>query len=126
MWPATLLLAAGFAIAHLGNPAIGLVGIVNIALAGVWLAVAFFSSGGMGLAWGAHFGWNAMLAVGFDAPVSGILMHVPGPEYTTGRYAWLDGGSFGPEGGLIGTIVLLGGTAFLLRPRWRRPLEAAA
>jgi len=126
VWPATLLLAVGFGLAHLGNPAIGPFGLVNIALAGLWLSVAFFSPGGMGLAWGLHFGWNAMLALGFDAPVSGIMMHVPGPEYTIGRYAWFDGGTFGPEGGLVATIALIGGTAYLLRDRWRRPVEAAA
>jgi hypothetical protein len=79
----------------------------------------------MGLAWGLHFGWNGMLALGFDAPVSGIMMHVPGPEYAAGRHAWLDGGRFGPEGGLVGTIVMLGGTAYLLRA-YRAPAAPPA
>lgn len=124
---ATLFLSAGFALAHLGNPSLGLFALVNIALAGIWLSVAYFSPGGIGLAWGLHFGWNAMLALAFDAPVSGLVLHVPGPEYTVGRWAWFDGGSFGPEGGLVATIAIVCGTLYLLGD-WgrRRRREAAA
>jgi len=124
---ATVVLALAFGLAHLKNPSATLLGAVNIMLAGAWLSIAFFTSG-MGLAWGLHFGWNAMLALGFDAPVSGFMMHVPGPEYTVGRYSWFDGGVFGPEGGLVATIALIGGAAYLLRDRWRRRpvVEAAA
>jgi membrane protease YdiL (CAAX protease family) len=125
-WTATALISVAFAAAHLGNPAVTVLGVVNIALAGIWLSVAFFSPGGMRLAWGLHFGWNAMLCLGFDAPVSGLVFHIPGPEYTVGRWAWFDGGSFGPEGGLVATIALLAGTAYLLGDWGRRSREVKA
>ena len=112
--PAVLVLAVGFAFAHLGNDNVSSIGLVNIALAGVWLGVAFFTTGGMALAWGLHFGWNAGLGLLFDAPVSGYLFRVPVVEYAPGPHAWVDGGAFGPEGGIVATISLIAGTLYLL------------
>lgn len=120
-WAATLLVASGFGVAHVGNPSASFFGIVNIVLAGVWLSLAFFSAGGMAYAWGLHFGWNAGLAAPFDAPVSGHDLAVPGVEYEPGVRAWIDGGAFGPEGGLVATIALLLGTAVVLGRRLREP-----
>ena len=60
----------------------------------------------MPAAWGAHLGWNAGLGVGVDAPVSGIAFHVPGIEYSAGGAVWIGGGAFGPEGGVIATLVM--------------------
>lgn len=115
--PAMLLFAVLFGLAHTGNENVTTFGIINIALAAIWLSVAFFSAGGMGLAWGAHLGWNAGLAVLFDAPVSGFEFQVPVVEYTPGTHAWVDGGAFGPEGGVVTTIVLMAGTLYLLTRR---------
>jgi membrane protease YdiL (CAAX protease family) len=112
--PAILLLAGLFGVAHAWNPNATVFSTVNVALAAIWLSLAFFSSGGMWLAWGAHFGWNACLAILFDAPVSGFVFHVPVVEYTPGNHAWVDGGAFGPEGGIVATIALLAGSFYLL------------
>ena len=120
-WAATAVLAAGFALVHLWNPNAGLFGTINIALAAVWLSAAFFSPGGMGLAWGLHFGWNAGLAVLFDAPVSGQRFVLPAVEYQPGRHPWVDGGTFGPEGGLVATLVFVAGTLAVIGARWRQP-----
>jgi len=120
---ATALLAIGFAASHMHNPEVGAFGLVNIALAGVWLSFAFFSPGGMLLAWGLHFGWNAGLALVFDAPVSGQGWLVPGVEYQPGRHAWVDGGAFGPEGGVVGTVLLIAGTLAVLGKRFRQPKD---
>ena len=119
--PAALLMSVAFGVLHAWNPHADWLSTVNIGLAGFQLAVAFFSAGGMALAWGVHFGWNAGLALLFDAPVSGQAFDVPVLEYTPGRHAWLDGGAFGPEGGIVATVALLVGTAVILGPRWRRP-----
>ncbi len=120
---ATGVLAALFGVAHLRNPNASLFSTLNIALAAVFLAVAFFSSGGMGLAWGLHFGWNAGLGVLFDAPVSGFQMSVPPVTYVPGARPWVDGGAFGPEGGLVGTIAFVAAMAVLLGKRLPRPGE---
>jgi membrane protease YdiL (CAAX protease family) len=115
--PAIIVLAALFGLAHAKNPNATVFSIVNVGLAAIWLSVAFFSQGGMALAWGAHFGWNAGLAVLFDAPVSGYDFNVPVVEYTPGNHPWVDGGAFGPEGGIVTTFVLVLGTLYLLTRR---------
>jgi CAAX protease family protein len=116
--PAIIVLALPFAVAHVWNPNATVFSTLNVGLAAIWLAIAFFSAGGMPLAWGAHFGWNAALAILFDAPVSGFMFHVPVVEYTPGMHHWIDGGAFGPEGGIVATIALTAGTLFLLtRPQ---------
>ncbi len=122
-WAAMTALAVGFGLAHLKNPNATAFSTINVALAGVWLSFAFFSRGGMGLAWGLHAGWNAGLALVFDAPVSGYPFSVPAVEYVPGRHAWVDGGVFGPEGGAVTTLVLIAGTLAVLGARVRRPRE---
>ncbi|HJS43710.1 MAG TPA: CPBP family intramembrane glutamic endopeptidase [Gemmatimonadales bacterium] len=119
--PAMLLVTLGFALAHAANPNVSKLALLNIFLAGVWLSFAFFSTGGMLFAWGAHFGWNAALAIAFDAPVSGYKFQVPMVEYTPGRHAWVDGGPFGPEGGIVTTIVLFAGTLAVIGKRVKQP-----
>jgi uncharacterized protein len=111
--PATVVAALGFGLVHRGNPSATLFSTANVALAGVWLSCAFFSPGAMPLAWGAHFGWNATLALGFDAPVSGYAFGVSRIEYRPGAQAWLDGGAFGPEGGIVATVVMIAGSVAL-------------
>ena len=121
--PAAAAGALAFGLTHVGNPGATAFSTVNVALAGVWLACAFFSPGAMPLAWGAHFGWNATLALGFDAPVSGYIFRVPGIDYRPGAHAWIDGGGFGPEGGIVATLVTLAGSAALVA--WSRRARAA-
>lgn len=111
---AMIIFALLFGLAHVRNPNATFFSTANVALAAIWLSFAFFSSGGMALAWGLHFGWNAGLAMLFDAPVSGFRFDVPAVDYTPGRHAWIDGGAFGPEGGIVATIALLAGIAYLL------------
>jgi membrane protease YdiL (CAAX protease family) len=125
--PAMLLLAILFGLLHAKNPNATVFSSINVALAAIWLSFAFFAAGGMPLAWGAHFGWNAGLAVLFDAPVSGYTFQVPVVEYAPGAHAWVDGGAFGPEGGIVATIALLAGTVFLLtrKEAFSEPVVAA-
>ncbi len=111
--PALIVVGLPFALLHAGNPSVTVFSLANIFLAAIWLSIAFFA-GGMPLAWGAHFGWNAALGILFDAPVSGNAFHTPVVEYAPGGHAWLDGGAFGPEGGIIATLALVAGTLFLL------------
>ena len=120
-WAAMLTLVVPFGLLHLKNPHATFFSTVNVMLAGVWLSFAFFSHGGMGYAWGLHFGWNAGLALVFDAPVSGYVFRVPAVEYAPGHRAWVDGGAFGPEGGLTATVVLIAGTLAVIGSRFTQP-----
>ena len=102
---AVVLLSVLFAVAHIRNPDVTPAGLGNIALAGIWLSLAFFSPGGMWTAFGAHLGWNATLAA-LAAPVSGLPFNIPYIDYRMGHPVWLTGGAFGPEGGLLATLAL--------------------
>jgi len=115
--PAVLTLSGLFALAHVLNPNTTALGLLNIALAGVLLGVAFYAPGGLWTAWGAHLGWNATLAA-LDAPVSGLPFQVPWIDYQPGGPVWLTGGSFGPEGGLLATVAIALATATAWR--WAR------
>lgn len=119
-WRATILLAVAFGVAHVFNPNASAFGILNVALAGVWMSIAFFSPGGIVLGWGVHFGWNLGLAL-LGAPVSGMRLGPPQAAYHPGPHAWLDGGAFGPEGGLVGTIAIAAGVLAIVGSRLRRP-----
>jgi uncharacterized protein len=112
---AVVLLAVGFALAHFANPNVTALGIGNIALAGVFLGLAFYAPGGIWTAWGAHLGWNALLTA-LDTPVSGVPFRIPLIDYHPGHPAWLTGGRFGPEGGLSATLALT--IAVLVARRW--------
>ena len=114
-----LVLIAGlvFALFHVLNPGATALGLGNIALAGIFLGVAFYAPGGLWTAFGAHLGWNATLAA-LDAPVSGLPFNIPLLDYCPGDPAWLSGGRFGPEGGLMATVAIT--AALLVIMRWAR------
>jgi membrane protease YdiL (CAAX protease family) len=114
-----LVLVAGlvFALFHSLNPGITPLGLGNIALAGIFLGVAFYAPGGLWTAFGAHLGWNTTLAA-LDAPVSGLPFDIPLLDYYAGNPVWLSGGRFGPEGGLMATVAIT--AALLVTLRWTR------
>lgn len=114
MGTAIVALSAMFGVMHALNPDVTALAIGNIALAGVLLGLAFLAPGGLWTAWGVHLGWNATIAA-LDAPVSGLPFRIPLIDYDPGSPAWVSGGSFGPEGGLLATAVLLVGCYFLGR-----------
>lgn len=112
---AALVLAVGFAGAHVRNPDVSGIGLANIAIAALLLSAAFLSRGGLATAFGLHLGWNAGLVFGADAPVSGLRFGLPALEYAPGARAWWTGGSFGPEGGVAATLVLGAALAWWVR-----------
>ena len=121
-WPVLLVLAGAlFAAVHGLNPGITWLAYTNIALAGVFLGVAFYAPGGIWTAFGAHLGWNATLAA-LDAPVSGMPFRIPLLDYHTADPSWVSGGQFGPEGGVLATVAL--GAALLIARRWGREQAA--
>ncbi len=112
-----LVSAVTFSLFHWLNPDVTPLALGNIALAGLFLGVAFYAPGGLWTAFGAHLGWNVTLAA-LDAPVSGLPFRIPLLDYHAGEPTWLSGGSFGPEGGLVATLALA--LAIALTVRWAR------
>ncbi|MFZ1731577.1 MAG: type II CAAX endopeptidase family protein [Bacteroidota bacterium] len=117
-----LLLTSGlFSLMHAGNPGIGWIGFANIFLAGVWLGVARVVTGSLWLSVGMHIGWNFFLGPVFGFPVSGIIersLFITTP----GGAEWISGGAFGPEGGILVTLLLIAATAALYHPLLRRKI----
>lgn len=113
---ASVLLALGFSALHLGNPEVTGLGLINIALASLVLSAVFFTPGSLAAAWGLHLGWNSGLML-LDAPVSGISFDLPGLDYQAGSLTFLTGGSFGPEGGLSASLVMIAALVLIIR-KW--------
>lgn len=117
-WSALLVTSVLFSLMHAMNPDIGWMGFGNILLAGIWVGVARLVTGSLWLPIGLHTGWNFFLGSVFGFPVSGI--HERSLFVTeTGGPAIITGGTFGPEGGLLATAVLLLGTGALYLPALR-------
>lgn len=113
----------GFGLLHVANPGVTVVALLNLAAAGLFLGVLALRTGSLWWATGAHLGWNWALAFLVDLPVSGLeTVDAPLLSSAPRGPAWLSGGSFGPEGSVAATLVLLGATAWVWRRgRWAEP-----
>ncbi|HTR80834.1 MAG TPA: type II CAAX endopeptidase family protein [Bacteroidota bacterium] len=123
---AVLAFAAFFGFAHSSNPNVTFFSLVNVALAGVWLAIAYFKTRTLWFPIALHFSWNFMQNHVFSFPVSGIQFG----KYQLGVLVqsgpnWLTGGTFGPEGGALATLLLLVSGSFIYFSDWIRPSERA-
>ncbi len=101
---AVLFSSSVFGVAHGLNPNVTFFSILNITLAGIMLAIPFLITGRLAYSVGIHFAWNFFQGgiFGFRVsgmPIQGSLIQIQ----QRGEAIWT-GGSFGPEGGLIGTL----------------------
>jgi membrane protease YdiL (CAAX protease family) len=99
--PASLLVAALFAVAHLGNPGENPVGIAQVFLIGVIFATTIWLTDNLWLSVGIHAGTVLAEDLIFSVPDSGavytghlLISRLTGP-------AWLSGGDAGPEGSVL-------------------------
>lgn len=115
------LTAMAFGAAHAANPGVGRLALLNTALAGILLGILYWRTFSIWLVTGVHLGWNAVMSLAADLPVSGLDLGSPAVRATvTGPEIWT-GGSYGPEGGLALTLVVFAGVAWAVRtPRLRR------
>jgi len=113
---ALVVTASVFAASHGPNPNATPLSLVNVGLAGVLLGVAYVRSRSLWFATGVHAGWNWTMALS-ELSVSGLDFRMPGYDPALGGPDLLTGGAFGPEGGLLVTLVT--GVAILWMWRWR-------
>ncbi len=112
---AILVSSVVFGGVHMTNPNATQLGTLNTVLAGVLLAVAYLRTRALWWPIGFHFGWNWTLAV-LGHPVSGLeVAQLPWRVVADFEPVWIHGGSYGPEGGIVATVLLLAGTAGTLR-----------
>lgn len=121
-WPSAVILAIGFARAHMGNGGETRIGIIATAVFAMFAAATVWRTGNLWLAVGAHAGWDwgqtffyGVNDSGFQATGHLFNSHVQGP-------AWLSGGSVGPEGSAVTLIFwALMTVLFVLLYRRRSP-----
>ncbi len=114
-WIAILVSSLLFAVAHLGNQGVTVLSVVNLTLYGIFAAVYFLRFDSV---WGIaalHSFWNCAQGNLFGQKVSGMVLDTSLFTFSQKEgYDWLHGGSFGPEGGVAITLVLLVGITVLL------------
>ena len=95
-----------FAIAHSANQNFNFLGGFNTLLWGVLLGYSFLRSGDLWLPIGLHFGWNWVLPL-LGVNLSGLTMGVTGYTMLWKVGGLWSGGGYGPEGGLLTTMVVV-------------------
>jgi membrane protease YdiL (CAAX protease family) len=117
-WPAMLIMSSLFGLLHARNPNSSVLGVFNTIVAGMMLSLAYFKTRSLWFPYGLHLAWNVGTGMLVGFPLSGTgfasiwVAHVNGPS-------WLLGADYGPEGGLLGTLVFLAGAAVV----WKLPAK---
>jgi membrane protease YdiL (CAAX protease family) len=113
-WPSILLSSLAFALMHITNPHFTVIGGINLTLFGVFCALYALADDNIWGVAGLHAAWNWAEGHVFGLPISGISYHGGSIfAFQNSNYVWLNGGAFGPEGGIAVTIVLLASIAFV-------------
>lgn len=128
IWITQLILALFFALAHWGNPgmhgATKIWATINIALAAVFLGLAYLRTRSLALPIGLHLGWNwtqgSVLGFGVSGTAGQGWIH---PLFQ-GKPEWLTGGAFGLEASVFGVVAVLIGIALLWK--WKGSIAIPA
>lgn len=105
-WPAMILLSGLFGLLHHFNPGATWLGTINTFLAGILLSVAYLRTRSLWFPFGIHVGWNVVIGPVSGYAVSGIRISSIWTTEMSGT-DWFTGGGYGPEGGALGTVVML-------------------
>jgi len=110
--------AVVFGLAHSANLNFSGLALGNTILWGAVLGYAFLRSGDLWLPIGLHFGWNWALPL-LGVNLSGFTMGITGYSIQWKIGALWSGGAYGPEGGLLTSVVIVALWILL----WRFPIE---
>jgi membrane protease YdiL (CAAX protease family) len=113
VWPAAIVLSAGFGAVHLNNPGESWIGIVDIVGTGLLLALTLKRTGDLWLAVGWHAAFDFGESFLFSAPDSGTLLEGHLSNAALHGPAWLTGGTVGPEGSIFSFITMAAAALFI-------------
>jgi hypothetical protein len=112
--------SACFGLAHLGNPHHTWISTVNTMLVGIPFSIAYLRTRSLWMPVGMHFTWNYLQGFVFGLPVSGYTFPHSLLKVQVHDAAWLTGSNYGPEGGLLSTVAIVGaGVCLFLSARIR-------
>lgn len=118
--------SVAFGALHLANPGVTVIGTINVIGAGVLLGIVYLRTASLWWATGVHLGWNWAHGYVADVPVSGLeLLDAPFYDGVVRGAGWVGGGSFGPEGSLVTTVLVVAASVWCWKARWLRPSEVA-
>lgn len=100
-----LAFSALFALVHMSNPGYTTLSAVNTFLAGILLSLAYLKTRGLWLPIALHWSWNFLQGQIFSLPISGFHFAPRLFQTEVSGPAWLSGGSYGPEGSIVLTVV---------------------
>ena len=94
-----------FAVIHLSNPNLTVIGVVNLMLYGVVFGAMYWRTGNAWFVAGWHSGWNFVLSMFYGSHVSGNVL--PGSVLASAPTGseLLNGGIFGLEGSVLSTLL---------------------
>jgi len=105
-WPAALLLSTIFAALHFGNPGETWIGLLAVAVIGLFFCLTLRRTGNLWFAVGFHASWDWGESFLYSVPDSGGMVtgHLLRSSFHGSR--WLTGGSVGPEGSVLVFVVI--------------------
>ena len=95
-----------FSVFHLMNPNVDVLALINIVLAGIMFSVAYMRTNSLWMPIGLHLSWNYFQGIIYSFPVSGLTTEYSFFESSQYGPSFVTGGLFGPEAGIICTIIL--------------------
>jgi membrane protease YdiL (CAAX protease family) len=125
-WPTAFCFSFLFGASHIFNTGETWIGALNAGVAGLVFAFLLRRSGSLWLPIGTHAAWDWAESYFYGVPDSGFVLPGHLLNSTFAGSKWITGGSVGPEGSLLCTLVLatMAGAAAMWLREARFPLPA--